>query len=557
MADLGSKTFGELLRYYRNHSEDKEGRTLSQEKLGALIGDIMGDAGYSGAAVSYWERNKSQIGKDDRRVLTAVIKALHQCGGIKTLVEANNLLWAGNYRRLDEEELRFVFTKADATATRHVYRHDPVYDLEGASDLEEDPASRAQTTLATLWKDLITRPLPTFSLLLPPAGDNNSSGWSGFLAQLLAVVLRGWPPQRVLWGIILLILWWLTWELTFPLLNWPPASRVAAQAVGYPYIAGALLVPILCALLLTMQARSHWPRPGRTAAGQQETGFPVATVHLLIISLLGALAGFHLAYLSLVLFQLPIYYFSSAASLPGWLSLLAAGWPVLWSVALARQLPLHYGRLFGTLQVVEGDVALLALLILSSVLPGVAFPHIYPWLLEGPAGIAFILSLFIVVNAFRGWLKRYRRLLFPAAMAMLIALFFLAQQQTLLPFTITAGALATIIVLHAQNRLTVTLLGASVALGVAILLVTLLAHWPVVVVTLITGGLWLWRGRRWFWLPPVTWLVVLCAWASLVLVEEYNRPENLVALLFSSSATLLLFLDARRHGRHAAQLGMN
>src|SRR5690606_16875349 len=111
----------------------------------------------------------------------------------------------------------------------------------------------------------------------------------------------------------------------------------------------------------------------------------------------------------------------------------------------------------------------------------------------------------------------------PVAMVVLIGLFFLAQQQTLLPFTITAAALATIIVLYAQNRLTVTLLGVSVALGVAILLVILMVHWPVAafVATLITVGLWLWQGRRWFWLPPVIWLVVFCAWVSLVLVEEY------------------------------------
>ena len=61
--------FGELLRYYRERCADpalNRGR-LTQARLGELVGKELGlDGGYSGAAVSEWERGKSKIDADDR-----------------------------------------------------------------------------------------------------------------------------------------------------------------------------------------------------------------------------------------------------------------------------------------------------------------------------------------------------------------------------------------------------------------------------------------------------------------------------------------------------------
>ena len=104
-------TFGEALRTFRQASNDPErlNRRLSQERLGELIGDEMGDLGFSGAAVSNWERGKSKISAEDRNVLMALIKVLHKCGGLRTLDDANQLLEAGNYRALDDDEKQKVF----------------------------------------------------------------------------------------------------------------------------------------------------------------------------------------------------------------------------------------------------------------------------------------------------------------------------------------------------------------------------------------------------------------------------------------------------------------
>ena len=61
------RSFGQMLRFHRRQChDDLRGGLLTQERLGELIGHELGDAGYTGAAVSDWERDKSSIGKDDR-----------------------------------------------------------------------------------------------------------------------------------------------------------------------------------------------------------------------------------------------------------------------------------------------------------------------------------------------------------------------------------------------------------------------------------------------------------------------------------------------------------
>jgi hypothetical protein len=114
-------SFGELVRYYRRQSRDPmRGGLLTQERLGELIGVQMGDAGYSGAAVSEWERNKSKIHADDRLVLLSLLSVLILCGGVKNVEQANALLAAGNYRRLNSKEYAQIFHEEIVTAGRDI-----------------------------------------------------------------------------------------------------------------------------------------------------------------------------------------------------------------------------------------------------------------------------------------------------------------------------------------------------------------------------------------------------------------------------------------------------
>lgn len=96
--------FGNLLHSYRRRSIDPDrAGFLTQSRLGELFEQEIG-IGFTGAAVSEWERGSSQISKDDRMVLVGLIKVLHRYEGIKSLEEANAFLLAGNYRPLDNSE---------------------------------------------------------------------------------------------------------------------------------------------------------------------------------------------------------------------------------------------------------------------------------------------------------------------------------------------------------------------------------------------------------------------------------------------------------------------
>jgi len=108
--------FGRLLRECRQHCVDpnRPGRPLTQERLGELLGGELNiSAGFSGAAVSDWERGASKIYADDRLLLVSLLKVLCLCGGITNLVQSNALLAAGNYRALGPDEAQIVFPDWD------------------------------------------------------------------------------------------------------------------------------------------------------------------------------------------------------------------------------------------------------------------------------------------------------------------------------------------------------------------------------------------------------------------------------------------------------------
>ena len=124
-------TFGETLRAFRQASNDPDrfNRRLTQQRLGKLIGKEMGDFGFSGAAISDWERGESKISAEDRKVLIALIKVLYKCGGLRTLDDANYLLKTGRYDVLDTKETQEVFKDASI----HEHSEQPVPETKRAT----------------------------------------------------------------------------------------------------------------------------------------------------------------------------------------------------------------------------------------------------------------------------------------------------------------------------------------------------------------------------------------------------------------------------------------
>lgn len=99
------QSFGKMLRFYRGQTADrKTGKPLSQEKLADRISMKTGLA-ITRNTVGNWEHGKVYLHpQKDRFILIAIIVVLLTYKGIETLAEADQLLEAGDYRALDDNE---------------------------------------------------------------------------------------------------------------------------------------------------------------------------------------------------------------------------------------------------------------------------------------------------------------------------------------------------------------------------------------------------------------------------------------------------------------------
>jgi len=335
--------FGELLRLYRRQTQDPQrGGALTQERLGELMGEYLGIPAYSGAAVSDWERGKSQIHKDERRVLVALIRVLYQFHGLLTLEEANTLLLAGNYRSLDAAEAG------------------PIFDLLPPGS---PPGKDRQ------WRVFI---LLLFQSLLdesraPGPSQPPRPGWSGAFLGALGRFSDRWSGLRFLRLLAWLAIWGLAWVSTAPLLRWPfPPARV--HQVVLAYIAGASLLPLFIGLLSTTRSDPFWLQQGLAASA------PVR-----FYTHLGAGVGFQVGYLMVFAVLLPFYYLGWWR-LPGWLVGLLLAWPLVLSAASAREVPFNQWRAYGRVKL--ADAWIFSVFFLFPLVWGLFLLMYHAWLLD-------------------------------------------------------------------------------------------------------------------------------------------------------------------------------
>ena len=360
-------TFGEALRRLRQRSRDphRPDRTLSQARLGELIGHTMDDQGFTGAAISDWERGKSRINAEDRNVLVALIKVLYRCGGIKTYRDANELLEAGNYRALNVNEVQEAFG---------------VIPIELGT---ESPAHNERSLISLL----LERLLSVSDVELQNVFDNAKKGPSPAWPRLLAALMRkaseriSFSPKSVLW----IGIWWIAWWLIAPSLRWPFANRDAAlQAIGM-YVVGSVLVPLLIGLLIDTKHSEYW----------EAKGLARSTV-LRLYTYQGAGIGFNLGYF----FVLPL------VLIRHYLNLESSSWPALIAVTVglilanmsARLVPHNLWLAYGRLRFADGAIFFVAAFI--GPLWGLFFSEYYSVLLTpfwGGMLILVALMLFIMI----------------------------------------------------------------------------------------------------------------------------------------------------------------
>ncbi|MBL8062337.1 MAG: hypothetical protein JNK32_04915 [Anaerolineales bacterium] len=269
MSDLD---FGSQLRLFRQRSHDPQTqKQLSQQKLGELLGLELGVYGFSGAAISDWERSESRINAADRHVLLSLVKVLNFCGGIKNSADANLLLEAGNYRALNQAERNRVFPEE-----------------------VEETGSPPATSLTSNFQYL-TRGMPFISpagykKILLEAREGPQPAWP----KVLAALMRNTTDRVSAINLLKTILWlWvlgLAYWLILPSLRLFLTSGDLRQAASL-YIIGSLILPLLIAALTDTNKEPFWkeqkiPRP----------------VRLRLFVHAGAYLGFHTGYFIVFLF---------------------------------------------------------------------------------------------------------------------------------------------------------------------------------------------------------------------------------------------------------------
>ena len=354
-------TFGELLRAFRQASNDPQrlNRRLSQERLGELIGDEMGDLGFSGAAVSNWERGENKINVEDRNVLLALITVLHKAGGLRTLDDDIQLLKAGNYRALDGDEKQKVFR-------------------EIAEEINVEPAALKQNTSSSLFplllENLFSISEAEYQELITKVEEGPRPIWSRLLAAFMRKVSDNWSLSLA--DINWIWVWLLAWWLITPSLRWPFENRQSSVIAMQMYIAGTLIIPLLIGLLVNTKDNEYW---------KQNTAANSKLVRLYTYQ--GAAIGFNVGYF----FTLPLillrYYLQLGSSI--WLEIAAVTLALLLGNMAARVVPHNLWRAYKRLTLSDGWNFFIVAFI--GPMWGLFFLEYYSILLSPVSGIVTIL----------------------------------------------------------------------------------------------------------------------------------------------------------------------
>lgn len=525
-------TFGKMLRGYRRSCTDPErGGKLTQERFLDLL-SIEADIAYSHATASNWERGESAPRRDKRNIQVGIVKVLHDCGAIVSPEEANELLEAGNYRALDKEEQQWIFPDwEDGSAN-------------STGDGSATEEARVQQPQKSAWQAVYRAVSDT--MFHPdelghqrrPEGANGAISWPYVLEQLVSRPLRHVTSQKILMAVLWTAVWLLSWQLTFPLLRWPFTSQAEAWRAGAFFAAGALLAPVgVGALSYTLTTDEFWQERGSSATARY-------------LTYMGAFAGFHLGYFFVLIIMVLGYY--AGVTAVSWLELLLSPAPILFSFVLADQVPFHYWLAFGApMKLSAGDRAILLILILYSLLSGMAVAIVYPWLLRPEIGIPLSLTAIGLVALTRVAEGRIGRKLVPLLFVGLFAfLFLLAQGESILTIAlITSVSAAVAVAVWRQrvqaNPLTVLLLLAlALSSGWLFSVNAQLPAWMVLASSIAVAG---WRWQRGTLRLPPSLLAIMGVSAAIYLLTYRGYVSEIHASISLTSATAaFLWLELRR-----------
>ncbi len=359
--------FGDALRKFRQASNDPHrlNRRLSQERLGELIGEEMGDWGVSGAAISEWELGKSKPSPDDRKVLIALVHILHRCGGLQTVSEAEQLLKLGNYRALDEDEARRIFQD----------NPDGIHSGQAVSE-EKNSEPSGSSWLA----DMFSISQNELNQLLAKAREGPEPSWPRVFAGLMRKVTDGFSLtiSTVLWvGVWLFALWSIGPSLRFPFATYDSAFVALCMYAG-----GSLIIPVLIGVLVNTQDSEYW---------KAQSG--VNPIFLRLYTYQGAGVGFNVGYFLVFLLSLARYYLGFGPIV--WIEIIAVTVSVILGNMAAHVVPHNLWLAYKQLTLRDGGIFFVVALM--GPLWAFFFLESYTTLLHPVLGIIVILLALIGV----------------------------------------------------------------------------------------------------------------------------------------------------------------
>jgi len=372
--------FGDNLRSFRQAGNDPDrlNKRLTQERLGELIGHEMDDLGFSGAAISDWERGKSKINAQDRNVLIALIRILYKCGGLQTLDKANRFLESGNYRILDTNETHAIFGDVSTNA----------------EEIVSEGVTVSGASIAFLTKDLFRVSNDELQAIITEAKDGPPPSWPRMLAALMRRATDRFSISIT--TIIWIWVWLGTLWLIGPSLRWPFADRDSALLAIGMYVSGTLAIPLIIGLLINTRDNEYWKK--------HDTVNPFL---LRLYTYQGAGIGFNVGYFFVFPFSLARYYLNLESTI--WIEIAAVTLGLMMGNMAARVVPYNLWRAYERLTFKDGGIFFVVALL--GPLWGFFFLEYYSILLTPILGISIILfavTMIVIVSRQqeKNWAKK-------------------------------------------------------------------------------------------------------------------------------------------------------
>lgn len=320
--------FGRQLRIFRQQCQDPlNGRALSQQRLGALLGEELG-IGFSGAAISDWERSKSKIHVDDRLLLINLLKALNKTGGLRTALDANILLEAGNYRALNESEREQVFPRDEQAGVRQ----SPVID-----------AAQQQSLPKSFPKNIFWGIVDGFQTLIDEAQEGPRPVWPRIVTAILRQISDQISPRVTIRTLLWLWVWIVGYLTVIPVLQWPFPNQQIAGASTIKFICASIFLPICVGLLTNTRENPFW---------LHNTSAPPRMIRLYTYQ--GSFTGFHVGYCGIFVIYYLMFFFHLGRT--AWFEFILAGFPLAMSYVGAHVIPYNLWRAYGRLWFSDGAI---------------------------------------------------------------------------------------------------------------------------------------------------------------------------------------------------------